>query len=222
MSKNTDFDTQLLLDQISEDFRNDLYIVRPLVANTRLYIWKNTGGAEAFGAIKHWFAKASKCISDAVKRYAEFKGLKCETPEEFREAFLALEAERKHYITEIKSITMGYFNPATQVTKRIHRLYRSFDDTISQAQTMYKILDSSDDRFAKPQMPSVIKAFMNPEWDDNPKDLDTVKDIDSQEYGKEVCKRSRMAKQRVVSLANEYFGKRSILSDLGIADIALS
>lgn len=217
--KELDFDTAFMVKNVSEDINSGIWLERSLTEAIRSAIWKNQNVLETFARIKTYCSTVSQSVIRGMHIYAKHKNLPMDTATDLKKAYESFlidyqKATSVNY--EAKGHPANVDSSIMHIVGHLRRMFKMCDTSLLMAQQMYKVLETSDERFTKPSMESVDKVF-----DTRLLEEKADPNIGTQDYGKEVCKRCRMFKQRIISLANEYFGKKTVFADFNIVDYVM-
>jgi hypothetical protein len=119
-------------------------------------------------------------------------------------------------------------DPLSNAVSNINAALRVINSQIEFIRTSYKVSDSTDERFNKATVKSILKsdASLNnycSSWDELEKieaELNAAKiDPYSPEYGKLIIKRLNSFKADIISAFNKYFGKNSVFAEFNLSDM---
>lgn len=229
MGKYT-FDEELFWHGIEGDLceirgcLNSFHIARRL----RVLLCKNEGLRNASTTIKFNYSIVANNIVDMLERYRHFT----KKPETlgykdiymmFAEDYKAYKIEKAVDKTCVYGTDIAIFS---NIVENVKNLVSTCDKINEFTQLAYRVDTIPETKFTKTTPKDIMQFDMSSaasaiagNFDDN-KVFDTmdVEDVNSQEYGKMMCKRTKALKAEILSMANKYFGKNSKLGEFNIMD----
>jgi hypothetical protein len=229
MSKYT-FDDDLFWHGIDGDLGeirgclNSYHIARRL----RVLLCKNEGLRNASTTIKFNYSIVANNIVDMLERYRRFT----KKPETlgYKDLYMMFTEDYKAYKTE-KAVDKTHVYGAdisifSDIVNNIKNLVSTCDKINEFTQLAYRVDTIPETKFTKTtpkdimefDMSSIASAIAGDYNDVKIFDTMDIENVNSQEYGKMMCKRTKALKAEILSTANKYFGKNSKLGEFNIMD----